>query len=669
MPRDLSIGNGRLLINFDLTYDIRDVFYPNVGQENHTMGHRCRTGVWVDGQFAWLADRRWQRKMIYSTDTLMTEVTLHHPDLALTLFCHDIVDFNRPLLLRRFHVTNHATKAREVRLFFHYDFHISGNEVGDTVYFDPATDALVFYKDDRYFLAGGAAGGTPGITSWATGVKDLRGAEGTWRDAEDGVLGRNLIAQGAIDGTIALHQPSVPANGSAVFIHWLIAGTSHEDLSELHGEVVHRGPETFLVRTRDYWRSWANKEETDLRNLPEPLVRLYRRSLLTIRTQTDAGGAIVAANDSDITTDSSDTYSYVWPRDGAIVSMALDSAGYGNLSRRFYEFCLRIIDANMGCFLHKYTPRGRLASSWHPWADATGRMQLPIQEDSTGLVLVGLWHHYQATRDIEYIATLYKRLIKRAADFMLVYRDPATNLPQPSYDLWEERYGVTAFGVATVYAGLQAAANFTDLFKEHDLSHTYRTAADEMKAAVRAYMYDPDRGRFVRMVTRDANGVLTRDSTLDASQTALFVYGMFSPDDPAIVATMRAIEDRLWVKTPVGGVARYDDDYYHQVRHDTETAAGNPWFISTLWLAEWYIATARLVEDLERPLELLTWVAEHALPSGILAEQLHPDTGAPLSVSPLTWSHAAFVQTVHHYLDAERCLRDRERQDLGIAWA
>ena len=38
MPRDLPIGNGGLLIGFDLSYEIRDIYYPNVGQENHTMG-------------------------------------------------------------------------------------------------------------------------------------------------------------------------------------------------------------------------------------------------------------------------------------------------------------------------------------------------------------------------------------------------------------------------------------------------------------------------------------------------------------------------------------------------------------------------------------------------------------------------------------------------------
>jgi len=32
--------------------------------------------------------------------------------------------------------------------------------------------------------------------------------------------------------------------------------------------------------------------------------------------------------------------------------------------------------------------------------------------------------------------------------------------------------------------------------------------------------------------------------------------------------------------------------------------------------------------------------------SGILAEQLDPDTGESLSATPLVWSHAEYVQTV-----------------------
>jgi hypothetical protein len=33
-----------------------------------------------------------------------------------------------------------------------------------------------------------------------------------------------------------------------------------------------------------------------------------------------------------------------------------------------------------------------------------------------------------------------------------------------------------------------------------------------------------------------------------------------------------------------------------------------------------------------------------------MAEQLDPYTGDPLSVSPLTWSHAEYVRTVREYI-------------------
>jgi GH15 family glucan-1,4-alpha-glucosidase len=115
---------------------------------------------------------------------------------------------------------------------------------------------------------------------------------------------------------------------------------------------------------------------------------------------------------------------------------------------------------------------------------------------------------------------------------------------------------------------------------------------------------------------------------------------------------MQAIKDRLWVKTDVGGIARYENDNYHQVSRDIEAVPGNPWFITTLWLAEWLAVTAETRDDLDRSLELLKWAADRALPSGVLAEQVNPYSNEPLSVSPLTWSHAAFVATVQAWLEA-----------------
>jgi GH15 family glucan-1,4-alpha-glucosidase len=107
----------------------------------------------------------------------------------------------------------------------------------------------------------------------------------------------------------------------------------------------------------------------------------------------------------------------------------------------------------------------------------------------------------------------------------------------------------------------------------------------------------------------------------------------------------------------VGGLARYEHDWYQRVSQDIARVPGNPWIICTLWLAEWEIARVTSEADLLRALELLHWVVAHARPSGLLPEQVHPYTGAPLSVCPLTWSHAAFVLAVLSSLDKLRELK------------
>jgi len=48
---------------------------------------------------------------------------------------------------------------------------------------------------------------------------------------------------------------------------------------------------------------------------------------------------------------------------------------------------------------------------------------------------------------------------------------------------------------------------------------------------------------------------------------------------------------------------------------------------------------------------LLEWCVKRASASGVLAEQFNPHTGDPISVSPLTWSHATVVIVVMEYLN------------------
>jgi glucoamylase len=238
------------------------------------------------------------------------------------------------------------------------------------------------------------------------------------------------------------------------------------------------------------------------------------------------------------------------------------------------------------------------------------------------------------------------------ADFLVEFRDPATGLPLPSYDLWEERHGVLGWTVGATYGGLKAAENFANSFGEAELAGKYAQAADEVKQGAERYLWQADINCFARMINRNSDGSWEVDKVIDASLVGLWQFGMYAPDDSKIIGTMQAIRERLWVKTEVGGVARYENDTYHQVSGDVTNVPGNPWFITTLWLAEWYAVTAQRPDDLKASLELLEWVVRRALPSGVLAEQVNPYTNAPLSVSPLTWSHAAYVGTVQSYLEA-----------------
>ena len=649
MPRDLPVGNGRLLVNFDRHYDLRDIYFPHVGQENHSDGQRCRFGVWVDGEFAWLGDHDWHRELRYDTDTLVTQVVCRSERLGLELLCADCVDVGRDIYFKRVEVRDQRGANRRVRLFQHLDLHLWGNNVGDTAFYDPDCQALVCYKGRRYLWLGARTTGSAGISRWATGRKGTSGLEGTWRDAEDGELGGNAIAQGSVD-CIGGIDVSVPGNGSAFAYFWVAAGRRYSEVRDLHDLVISRGPESFLTRTREYWRLWVAPVVTARFDaLPPAVVALYKRSLLIVRTQIDDGGAIIAANDADILQFGRDTYTYMWPRDGALVAHALIRAGQSRVPRRFFEFCAEVI-LGEGYLLHKYNPDGSAGSSWHPWLAADGTRLLPIQEDETALVLWALWAHFDQFHDVEFISSLYRNLVVAAADFLCSYRDPKTGLPAPSYDLWEERHGISAYTVAAVVGGLEAAANLVGAFGDNELETRYRTEAEVIRAAARTHLFDHERGHFSRMIRVRPDGAIERDSTLDASLAGIHQFGLLPPDDPLLVSTMKALEDRLWCKTPVGGMARYEDDYYHQVSEDVSRIPGNPWFICTLWLADWHATSARSIEELDRACKLLGWVADHALISGTLAEQVHPETGDPLSVSPLTWSHAAFVESVEHFL-------------------
>ena len=663
MPRDIPVGNGRVLVAFDRDYQVRDMYFPNVGKENQAGRDPCKMGVWADGEFSWMGPE-WIKTLNYRENTLVTDVVARNDRLGIELHFADCVDSDEPTFIREVRVKDLRGSPREVRLFFHYDFNLYGCGARDTACYDTQTRGVLHYNDKRFCLVNTSTPTRFGVDQYAVGVKGMPGMQGTWRDAEDGQLSGNASAFGNVDSTVGINLTLEPFAEEPCYT-WVTFGYNYSEVKANNTYVWEKSPAELIRRTNNFWLTWAKKEDMNLEALPEQVRKEFIRSLLILRTQTDIDGAIVSGNDSEALRYDCDSYSYVWPREAAIVAMGLDAAGYADIARSFYLFCAAS-QAEEGFMLPKYLSDGAVGPILHPWVQDGVRV-LPIQEDETALTLFALWKHFELYRDLDFIDPIYHTFIVESAEFLADHIDHETDLPLSSYDLWEERFGVHTFTVSAVIGGLWAGAKFAQTFGDDELARKYNTIADKMKAAMVKYLYHNDLGRFARSAYK-IDGAYDLDMTIDTQLIAIWAAGVFPPDDPRVISTMEQVRQTLFVQTDIGGMARYQNDLF--LRADPHLP-GNPWIVCTAWLAQWEIERARNVDELGRAMPLIEWVCQRALPSGVLPEQVNPHTGEPISVSPSTFAHGKLVHVVMLYLEKLERLEPerthRRRPQLEIA--
>ena len=647
MPRSITLGNGHMLIGLDERAQVRDWYFPFVGLENHVgVGHVHRLGVFADGRLSWLEDPSWRITLDYEKETSAGKVSAVNDSLGIELSLSDAVYNERNIFLRAATLNNlRAGTTREVKLFFAHQFELSESHRGDTAYFDPRFRAIVHYKGRRVFLIN-ARRGKEGFDDYSVGLFEVEGKEGTHIDAQDGVLSKNPIEHGTVDSAIGL-TVSLAAGEPALVHYWVAVGESLADAQAHNTYVLEKTPEHLMRTTRDFWRAWVNRQNFSFYGLDEATVALFKKSLLIIRAHADNNGAIIASSDSDMLQHGRDSYSYVWPRDGAYAAMALDRAGDFNVARKFFEFC-DAVATDKGYLMHKYRPDLSLGSSWEPWL-RNGKAVLPIQEDETAIVLVALWKHYRLTKDIEFVESVYNTLVRGIAEFLTEYVDAKTGLPYPSYDLWEQDYGITTYTVSVKYGALIAAANFAHLLGKEAAAKRYNDAAQATREAILTKLYDPKEHRFLKSLAVGEGGALTPSGVIDMSSFyGVFRFGVLPPEDERVRAMLRTVEERLLLREGVRGVPRFEHDDYYRPRG---VAQPNPWFVTTLWLAQYHIAVAKTEPELAAAREWIAWTVAHALPSGVLSEQVDPWSGAQVSAAPLVWSHAEFVHTVIDYLE------------------
>jgi len=638
MARPIVLSNGELHVGINRYGLVHDFYYPYVGLENHSAGPdlRHKIGVWTEGEISWLDNDEWIFSFSYPHAALVGHTVAKNERLGIILEFDDVVDGELSALLRNIHIVNMWGHERDVRLFMHQAFVIGDSRSNtDTVQYLPSSDAVLHYRGRRIFIVSGLMDDQP-FDQYTVGLFGIEGHDGTYRDAEDGELSFNSVEHGRVDSTIRF-KCTIAARSSTRVHYWITAGTSLREALSAHKRVKEQGVSARVEKTATWWHDWLEPAVRVANKLDPEYQDSFLESIMIIKSQIDKRGAIIASTDTTLLNYSRDAYGYCWPRDGAYALWPLIRVGYTEEALNFFDFCKEGLHPN-GYLMHKYRADGALGSSWHPYIQ-DGEAAPPLQEDETALTLFVFAQFCQLHSSTTVLEDYYHDLVVPMASFLAEYIDHTTGLPRPSYDLWEQVYLTTTYTTATVYGALVAAADLAETMDDNHHSVTWRASAEDIKTAAHKHLYNQNRGVFYKGLIQKS-GELHKDETVDVSSIfGSFMFGLFAPNGPELTSSVATAVELFGMKTDAPGLPRFENDEYRRTNPDI---TGNIWFITTLWLAQYYIEQDRMDEAHT----ILRWVRGKSEYGTMLAEQIDPSSGELIAPAPLTWSHAEYVSTL-----------------------
>jgi len=622
------IGNGSMLGCITETGELIRLYWPEIDYPQHIEkmlagffrfnDHPCT--VWFSEGGHEITQRYVEKTNILETTAVLQKLNL---SVTQTDFCLP----DSPVMIRRYYVKN--TGNNSIHLGIGLASHVISSEfdMGCSM-FDFYLDALVHYRHDCCWS----------ITSDIE-VKEFQignnpfGA--VWERRLNGIDSIGMSPDGALLWDMGILQPGAE---TGLTLHMTFS-TSLNELKKTALDIKQMSFDELYDITERYWHNFfSGFNNTFTGN--ERIDRIYERSLMLFKLMSDRkSGGILASPEIDEGFTQCGRYAYCWCRDAAFITRAFDEAGLYRETERFYEWARGVQDIE-GFWHQRYYIRGSVAPSWG------------IQIDETGTILFGILNHYNYVNDIDFLKRMWPA-VEKAADFLVRFIDAETGLPCPSFDLWEERMGEHTYSTAAVIAGLRAASETgRKLGVSGDKTEKWLKAAESMTEALERESVDKTTGLFLRSVrtkldpwgaepssntvriTVNSKGysrdVTLADNRMDISLLGPSVpFGIFGYDHPVVEKTAKKIEDVLYC-VKAGGIYRYEDDSY---------AGGNPWIVSTLWLALYHIEAG----NVNKACEYFKWSVNCATQLDLLPEQADRNDGKACWVIPLTWSHAMYV--------------------------
>jgi GH15 family glucan-1,4-alpha-glucosidase len=413
-------------------------------------------------------------------------------------------------------------------------------------------------------------------------------------------------------------------------IHELVAG-DRLDLVLSWGR-FHRhhrfDPEAMLRGTAEAWRRWMT--QFSYSGPQEPLVR---RAAITLKLCDHwANGSLVAAPTSSLPAPVGGVrnwdYRYTWIRDAAFTVYAMRRIGFGEEADAFLGW---VLDA----FEQSRQPRIMYDLDGGPVPDEVEDLELegyrqsaPVrwgngaadqrQHDVYAEVLdcADQWVRYGG----ELQPALWAGLAGLADTAAKAWR-------QPDQGIWEVRSEgrVFTYSAGMCQVALDRAAAIGERLGLPGHIAEWHASAGKLRQLILDESWDED----AQTLSEHLDG----GGSLDASLLALPLRQVVPADHPRMVATTKAIAERL----SAGNGLLYR--YLHNQSPDGLAGDEGAFVLCSFWLVD-NLASQGQLEEAE---ELYASLCARASPLGLLSEQIDPSTGELVGNFPQAFSHIGVI--------------------------
>lgn len=632
---DAIVGNSRMLGCLTKSGELVRLFWPNIDFSQHI--ETFHSGILTPlsaRKTSWLHDSCWRHTQRYLEDTNILETTCENSNLGFKIIQTDFVLIDKDVFVRNYTIKSLNGKVNSAKLVLFSDMITNLSNPRSTL-FDFDADAIVHYCHNNYISISASAE--------ANGFQ-IGGAR---KASDNGELyGLDDIGMHSNAAMIWDIGEFSPGQTKEFSIYLYAAETLKKSLDGIR-DIKEKSASKLIQSTLEYWNKFVSSaEQVKVKN--KDIFSLYKRSVLTFALTSDKkNGGLLAGPELDEESARCDRYAFCWGRDAAFITNALNKCRLFDSAEKFYYWCFNS-QLDNGSWQQRYYLDGNLAPSWG------------FQIDETGSILWGIWEHFQATKRIKFLEDSWQYVIK-AAQFLADFIDKDTGLPNLSYNIWEDQLGVHTYSASAVYGGLNASAKIAEIMGQgSDYGYKWLEAANNIKKAIENNLWDDEAGRFLRSIKARINPqdignadetieieinkkgyrikVVLKDKRTDSSLIGVAIpFGVLPAEHEYVIRTADAIETYL-TSPKTGGIKRYEGDKY---------VGGNPWILTTLWLALYHIKRG----SIEKAKEYFLWAVKHRTELYFLPEQIDKDTGEPAWVIPLTWSHAMFILVLFELLE------------------